>query len=622
MSTPVQTSLTGLKASTLKLVGIIAGARLIPAGTGEAHNVLTKQATTLLGEIVREHEKGDYIPGIVASCSKELLRVRPMTPRVWPNWHSIGHDDPRVSKHAWRNKIRAWEALGDHSCDLSVVPDPSTGPLTVDLPSPAPVPPPAPVIPSAPTSEFRDKGKGKAVAVDLAPEVEGSRKRKSPMISGHSSQPPKSAMKSRKRAKSTRPVKSAPDVESEDEEDTIVQPISRGVPEVVLPQLSTIVVRTPQLPRSPGSPKKQNFGPASKTAGSRPEVSKSPISRPEATQTSGSRPEVVEPTDDTAGASDGEPPAIPPIDITVPGPNNPCYYCVKEDWHCETRVDRRTGHPCLSCLRCATKKIKCHPAFLGSPPRRVRGKATTQRTRSKTPGPAPSTAPSPSQSRTRTRSQSRGVSRTPAVPAATAPKVQSRGRSKTTGRKTPCPCPCPCHSCAAVPRAALDVPMPDLHSMAIAIRDGAARIAILEARVREQDGKIDTLQRLHESLRRQVVDRHPSFPLPDSPANATMLLDQSVPPPSMSPLPSALPNLINLDMGVMEPTPLKVEDASDMVGLVFEPSQVQPEGPQSSGEIVIPDDPGNLFPDYNSVSEEMDVEVKAGTSDEEVDMAA
>jgi hypothetical protein len=66
----------------------------------------------------------------------------------------------------------------------------------------------------------------------------------------------------------------------------------------------------------------------------------------------------------------------------------------------------------------------------------------------------------------------------------------------------------------------------------------------------------------------------------------------------MSPLPSTLPNLINLDMGVMEPTPLKVEDASDMVGLMFEPSQVQPEDPQSSGEIVIPDDPGNLFPEF------------------------
>ncbi|KAG1717403.1 hypothetical protein EDD22DRAFT_856184, partial [Suillus occidentalis] len=406
MSTPVQPSLAGLKASTLKLVGIIASARHIPAGTGETHNVLAKQAYTFVGEIVREHEKGDYIPGILASCSKELLRVHSMTPQVWPNWHSIGHDNPWVSKHAWRNKVHAWEALGDHSCDLSVVPDLSTSPLTVDLPSPAPVPPPVPVIPSAPvlpsppgiagtsgtqTSKFRDKGKGKAVAVDLAPEVEGSRKRKSPMISGHSSQPPKSAMKSRKRAKSTRPVKSALDVESEDEEDTIVQPILHGVPEVILPQLSTIVVRTPQLPRSPGSPKKQNFGPASKTASSHPEVSKSPISCPEATATSSSRPEVAEPTDDTAGTSDGEPPAIPTFDITVPGPNNPCYYCAKEDWHCQTHLDRRTGHPCLSCIRCATKKIKCHLASVGTPPKCIRGKATTQQTRSKTPAPAPST---------------------------------------------------------------------------------------------------------------------------------------------------------------------------------------------------------------------------------------
>jgi hypothetical protein len=89
----------------------------------------------------------------------------------------------------------------------------------------------------------------------------------------------------------------------------------------------------------------------------------------------------------------------------------------------------------------------------------------------------------------------------------------------------------------------------------------------------------------------------------------------------MSPLPSALPTLINLDIGVMETTPLKVEDGSDMVGLMFEPSQVQPEGPQSSGTLVCPDNPANLFPEYNSADEEMDVEVKAGPSVEEVEMA-
>ncbi|KAG2336485.1 hypothetical protein BDR05DRAFT_1005814, partial [Suillus weaverae] len=418
-------------------------------------------------------------------------------------------------------------ALGDNSCDLHVVPNPSTGPLTVDLPS-SPVPPSAPVLPSPPippsapvlpsppippsapvlpsppivaglssqtTSDFQDKGKGKEVAVDVEPEVEGSRKQKSPMISGHSSQPPKSVMKGRKRVKSTRPVKSKLIVESEDDEETIVQPISRGVPEVILPPLSTILVRQPQLPRSPGSPKKQSFGPASLTAGSGLEVLKTPISRPEVMATSDSHPEVVQP-DDASSVSDGGPPAIPTFDITIPGP-------VKQP---------------LPFLR--------------------------------------------------------------------------QGR----------------------------LAILDLHSMTIAIRDAAACIAVLEVRVREQDGKIDTLQCLHESLRCKVVNRHPSFPLPDSPGNATLLLDQSLDIPSMSPLPSALPNLINLDMGVMEPTNMKVEDQSAMVGLVFEPSEVLPEGPQSSGKNVVPDDPVNLLAEYNSVDEEMDVEVKDEPSGEEVKM--
>ncbi|KAG1812989.1 hypothetical protein EV424DRAFT_1349185 [Suillus variegatus] len=470
------------------------------------------------------------------------------------------------------------------------------------------------------TSEFQEKGKGKAISVDLEPEVGGSNKRKSPMISGHSSQPPKSAMKGHKRVKSTRVPKSKPFVESEDDEDPIVQLISHGVPEVVLPQLSTIVVRTPQLPRSPGSPKKQSFGPVR-----RPEVPKPPVSHPEAWATSGSRPEVVESSDETSSASDGDPPATTTFYITIPGPNNPCHYCIKEDWPCVTHLDKRSSLPCLSCIRCATKKIKCNPASLGSLPKRIRGKSTTGQTCSKTPAPAPSTALSPSQSRARTRSQSHGPSRTPAIPAATTPQVQSCGRSKTiTTKKTPAPAPAPALAPVrslsfTVPRAALDVPMPDLHSMAIAIRDGAARIAILEALVQEQDAKIDTLQCLHESLRRTVIDQHPSFSLPDTPADATILLDQSGPP-------------------LMEPTPLMVEDGSAMVGLMVEPTQVQPEGPQSSskivlpdepgnllpessGNIVVPNEPGNLLPEYDSSDEEMDVEGKVDLPGEEVAMA-
>ncbi|KAG2107942.1 uncharacterized protein F5147DRAFT_773925 [Suillus discolor] len=631
MSAPVQSSLAGLQASTAQLVGIITRAQLTPAGTGEAHLALTAQATTLVGAIARQFEKGPYMPGVVASCSRELMRVRSMTPQVWPNWHSIGHDDPRISKHSWRSKIQAWDALDDHSCDLPVIPNPSTAPLTVDLPSPLPIPsapvhPSPPVIPSAPVppfppglagpstlapSGFRDKGKGKAVDVSLEPEVGGSRKRKSPLISGESSQPPKSAMKSHKWPKSARIVKSKPIVESEDDEDTIIQPLSRGVPEVVLPWISTLAQGTPHLPRSPRSPKKKSFGPASLTAGSRLEVPESPSTRPEVAATSGTHLEATEDHDTESNASDGDPPVIASFDITIPGPNNPCHYCVKFDWPCATRFDRRRRTPCVSCIRCASKKVKCQPASMGSLPPRTRpgGKSTTRRMRSSTPAPK---APAASQSRARTRSQSRGPTRTPAVPAVTTPQVQSRGRSKTiTSTKAPVPAPAPAtapvpSSSVAVPRSALDVPMPDLHSMAIAIRDGAARIAMLEARVREQDAP---------------------FISTSGHACQCIIFTQSIsstPPPSMSPLPSALPALINLDMAhmaVMEPTPLKVEDGSDMIGLVFEPSQVQPEGPQTSGEIVVPDDPGNLVPEYNSVSEEMYIEVPVEPAGGEVDMA-
>ncbi|KAG1723089.1 hypothetical protein EDB19DRAFT_1834716 [Suillus lakei] len=140
------------------------------------------------------------------------------------------------------------------------------------------------------------------------------------------------------------------------------------------------------------------------------------------------------------------------------------------------------------------------------------------------------------------------------------------------------------------------MPMPNLHAMAMVIQEGAAQITTPEAHAAEQDGKIDTLQHLHESLQCEIVDWHPSFPLPNPPANATsLLLDQSVP-MSMSPPESALPPRIDLLMVGMAPTPPKFEDTSAIEGLLFEYSQVQPEGPHMSGENVDPGDPGNLVP--------------------------
>ncbi|KAG2128917.1 uncharacterized protein EDB93DRAFT_1108874 [Suillus bovinus] len=198
----------------------------------------TKQA-----EAVKEYGHGPHLPGLLLSCSKELMQVQRMTPQVWPNWHSIGYDDTCLLMPAWCSKIVAWEALGNYTFDLLVVA--GLQPFT------------------NPTSKSWEKGKGKAVVPDLEPEVEGSWKRKSPMILALPSKPPKSTMKTWKQMKTIGLAKFKVFVESEDDKDSVTQLISRGVVEVVLPQLSTDVARTSRSPQSPQSPKKKKpFGPA------------------------------------------------------------------------------------------------------------------------------------------------------------------------------------------------------------------------------------------------------------------------------------------------------------------------------------------------------------------------
>jgi hypothetical protein len=147
-----------------------------------------------------------------------------MSPWVWPNWHSISFNDLRLMKHAWHPKILAWEALGDHSFDLPVAVPPSVGPIPVDLPSPPIVTDNAAGSSTNMTTKswamVKDMGKGKA---DLELEVDGSKKRKSPMISALPSQPPKSAIKGRKQVRSACIAKSRMVVESEDDEDPVIQ---------------------------------------------------------------------------------------------------------------------------------------------------------------------------------------------------------------------------------------------------------------------------------------------------------------------------------------------------------------------------------------------------------------
>ncbi|KAG2133588.1 uncharacterized protein EDB93DRAFT_1107536 [Suillus bovinus] len=491
MSAPLDTSLTSLKEITAKIMAIITGAWQLPPG--HSHFSLTTQA-----DAVQQYGSGPYLPGLVL----------------------------------------AWEELGDHTFDLLVVSGPSVGPIPVDLP-------PSPVIarPSTnPASKSWEKGKGKAVVPDLEPEVEGSWKRKSPMIPALPSQPPKSAMKTWKQAKTTGLAKFKVFVELEDEEDLVTQPISRGVPEVVLPQLSPDVARTSGSPWSPWSPKKKPFWRATAIAGKCPEVIEPPQAAPE-------------PPVET-------PPVIDTGDILIPGPNNPCQACHKMEWPC--RFDKRTGAPCMSCVYCTTKKIKC---ILVNPSPRPPGGPD--------PGPLPKLPPKlrpdmESISGLFCHSWSIWCPNTKGANTAVAARL-----SLLPMDSTPAPAPVP-SSTSGVPRSALDVPMPDLHAMAMAIQE-------------------------------------------DTQGDATSLLLHQPVPPAMSTPASALPPLIDLSMEGMEPNPPNIQDESAIDGLIFELNQIYPEVSQTPGEIVKPEDLGNLFPEYDSV-EEMDVQVKGEPSGEDVDM--
>ncbi|KAG2029297.1 hypothetical protein BDR03DRAFT_1018588 [Suillus americanus] len=107
----------------------------------------------------------------------------------------------------------------------------------------------------------------------------------------------------------------------------------------------------PNLPRSPRAPTKKPFGPARVIAGSHPAV--------------------MEPSQPTPEPLVQAPPVMPVVDILIPSPNNPCYACHKLNWPCTTWLDKRTRAPCMLCIHCTTKKIKCTPANMGSPPPRV-----------------------------------------------------------------------------------------------------------------------------------------------------------------------------------------------------------------------------------------------------------
>ncbi|KAG1822067.1 uncharacterized protein BJ212DRAFT_1297307 [Suillus subaureus] len=120
MSTPVDTSLTSLKASTAQIMAIISGTQQIPQGS--SHFALITQAGSCSQGV------WGWTPALHhAFMLKELMCVWSMTPQAWPNWHSIGYDNPCLLKHIWHAKLLTWEVLGDHTFDLPVAAAPSTG---------------------------------------------------------------------------------------------------------------------------------------------------------------------------------------------------------------------------------------------------------------------------------------------------------------------------------------------------------------------------------------------------------------------------------------------------------------------------------------------------------------
>ncbi|KAG1773721.1 hypothetical protein EV702DRAFT_1200853 [Suillus placidus] len=558
MSTPVDTSFTGLKASVAKIMAIISGARLI--SPGPIHFALGSQVSALVAHVVKEYVDGP-LPGI-----------------VWPNWHSIRYDDPCVLKHAWHSKVLAWKLLGDYSCDLPMAAPPLTGPIPVDLPSPPVLTGNVAGLSTNPTTEFRDKGKG-------------SRKRKYPMISESSSQPPKSAMKTHKHMRSTRIVKSKAFVELEDDDEPIMKPFLGAVPEVVLPRLSTIVARTPNLPRSSWAPTKKTFGPATAIAGSRPAVVEPSQASPETPVEAPSAIDVVRPSTNTTHRTTHARLATSktgPAQLGLTG-----------------GLDTRACH--VSTAR--QRRSSASPRFWEPRPNALELPLPPG---GRGPGHLPRLPPK------------RPLPRNPRPELAT----QTRGHSKTiTAVKAPASAPAPApapaphlSSSLAVPRAALDMPIPDLHGMAIAIWDAAAQIAILEAHVAEQDGAKSSTSTPHSHFQTLLPMQHPCC-----------LIKPSLSP--CHPPQSALPPFVDLPMAGVEPTPPKIETPYAIANLMFELSQVQPPpdplptplGPLISMEIVDVDDPGNLVPEYDS-DDDMDVEVKVEevkveVSTEEIDMA-
>ncbi|KAG2028630.1 hypothetical protein BDR03DRAFT_1019551 [Suillus americanus] len=285
-------------------------------------------------------------------------------------------------------------------------------------------------------------------------------------------------------------------MESEDDDDSVIQPLSCGVPEVVLPRLSTIVARTPNLPRSPRAPTKKPFGPARVIASSHPAV--------------------MEPSQPTPEPPVQAPPVMPVVDILIPSPVKQPMLCLPQAQLAMRHSVGQEDQGSMYVVRLLhDKEDQVHPREYGIPASSRLGylyhpKDEADDTIRR---PLPPKHPAP-----------------PKLPLPPNPRpeliTQTRGHSKTiTAIKPPAPAPAPAPAATplpssrsavpaaapgrAVPAAALGVPMLDLHAMSHAIRDATARIALLKARVAEQDGTKSSTGTPHSHFLTLLPMQHP-----------------------------------------------------------------------------------------------------------------
>ncbi|KAJ8581609.1 hypothetical protein M405DRAFT_868527 [Rhizopogon salebrosus TDB-379] len=467
---------------------------------------------------------------------------------VAPNWMVIGHDDPAILVHLWAAAAHVWADAADTSFNLPFM-NQTTAVASVSLPMVSQVQPPPnkvqelhqdqahtfagvvlPKVPqvksggkgempsaitglsqrkeasddvdiemSAPVATKVDKGKGRLIKVDLAAEHDHvPKKRKIKNVSGKTSGP-KSSMKKRE-------IMSA-----EPDKGSVTTMASRSMPGTSWVEL--VVIRTASQPLALLADSSQVESSTHATSMENIHVLRA------VTHGTLNRLRPLPRHMSTSLAA----PAIPVLQDTPyrPSADDPCQGCVEKEIECITRFSRRTGLVLMSCKHCMQKKVACWSSAKGRPTPACR---TAQRAKSqarsrhvslvmlKAEEDSPDLRASPVIDMSLD-NESPDIEPLASPMSIMVDNEDMSGPSRATSRalsgvqpaRVECPEPVPGWSTGLTHQGSpIDHGL--LPSKQIYIRDSGSPAVL---------SMIDSVVRMHEGLWRQVVQAHPSFPLPD-----------------------------------------------------------------------------------------------------------